>query len=270
MSAGEILLVAAVAVGAYSFSLLYITVFYHRGFTHRSLELHPRVRRFVAASAIWVTGLDVKAWVCMHRLHHLEADRVEDPHSPVNVGIVGVARAQLRSYERILVKLDRGDPALTALVADLEFDTHWLNRKRLWFVPHLAHLAAGAALSVGTGIWLLGPAYALGILSHPVQGWLVNSFGHARGTRNFDTPDNSRNNQAVAWLVFGEGLQNNHHAFPASARFAYRRTEPDFGYVLCRLLELTGALRIRRDTLLARSGAAVDVPSAELARSTLT
>jgi len=235
---------------SYAVCLLYITVFYHRAFTHRSLVLRPPVRRFVTATGIWVTGMDLKGWVCMHRIHHAEADRETDPHSPVHVGLLGVARAQLRSYERLLVRLARHDESVLARVADLDFEVHWLNRRRLWYLPYLLHLAIGAALSLATGIWPLGVAYAAGMLSHPLQGWAVNSFGHAHGPRNFDTPDNSRNNRPVAWLVFGEGLQNNHHAFPASARFSYRRGEPDFGYRLCRMLERAGALRIRRDTLI--------------------
>ena len=46
---------------------------------------------------------------------------------------------------------------------------------------------------------------------------MVNAFGHAVGGRNFDTENQSRNNLAVAWLIMGEGLQNNHHRFPRSA-----------------------------------------------------
>ncbi len=42
------------------------------------------------------------------------------------------------------------------------------------------------------------------MMSHPVQGWMVNALGHAVGGRNFDTPDDSRNNTVVSWLVSGE------------------------------------------------------------------
>jgi fatty-acid desaturase len=109
------------------------------------------------------------------------------------------------------------------------------------------------ALAVG---WLLGAAYFLGMMSHPVQGGLVNSLGHAWGGRNFDTPDNSRNNHPVAWLIFGEGFQNNHHRYPASARFSYRRHEVDLGYAACILLEKLGLVEIQRASLIPRRGGA--------------
>ena len=111
-------------------------------------------------------------------------------------------------------------------------------------------LAAG--LSLAAGGWLLGAAYFLGIMSHPIEGWVVNSLGHAVGGRNFDTPDNSRNNTAVAILMLGEGLQNNHHRYPASARFSYLASETDPGFAICRLLEAAGALTINREGLIPR------------------
>jgi len=88
------------------------------------------------------------------------------------------------------------------------------------------------------GFWA-GAAYWLGIMSHPVQGWMVNAFGHAYGYRTFDTPDHSRNNTLVAWLVFGEGYQNNHHHAPTSPKFSVLPGEIDLGYLLCR-----GAVRL--------------------------
>ena len=90
------------------------------------------------------------------------------------------------------------------------------------------------------------------MLSHPLQGFVVNAFGHRFGGRNFDTPDHSRNNLIVAALVFGEGLQNNHHRYPASARFSYRLPELDLGYVWCQGLEKLRCLSINRATLIPR------------------
>jgi stearoyl-CoA desaturase (delta-9 desaturase) len=87
-------------------------------------------------------------------------------------------------------------------------------------------------------------------MGHPIQGWMVNSFGHAIGGRNFDTDDNSRNNLVVALLVMGEGLQNNHHQYPSSPRFAFRWFEPDFGWHLCRAMELFGIIKINRNKLM--------------------
>ena len=76
----------------------------------------------------------------------------------------------------------------------MDFSVSWLFKKKLWFVPYVLHLA----IAVGIGYWLDNPwisvAYFLGMMSHPLQGWLVNAFGHAIGYRNFNLEDNSRNN----------------------------------------------------------------------------
>src|SRR5581483_4658789 len=63
-----------VFAASYVLNIVYMTVFYHRGFTHGAFTMGPRLRRLVAATGSWVTGLDPKAWACMHRLHHLHSD----------------------------------------------------------------------------------------------------------------------------------------------------------------------------------------------------
>ena len=231
-----ILLCIAVFGVAYLLNILTVSVGYHRALAHRSIELHPALRRLIVGGGNWLTGLDPKAWVVMHRLHHEHSDTPLDPHSPVNVGIAGIPLEQLRNYERVIVGLLKNKEAFTRYARDLDFPLNRLTRSGRWYVPYLLH--AAVALSLGFGIgWLLGAAYFLGMMSHPLQGAIVNSLGHARGGRNFETPDNSRNNHLAAWLILGEGFQNNHHRFPGSAKFSYRWREIDLGYAACVALE---------------------------------
>lgn len=230
------------AVG-YFINITYITVFYHRALAHGAVVLTPRTQRFVAYTGIWATGLDPKGWACMHRLHHRHADTLLDPHSPLNGGVLSVATAQLRFYEKALRGLSAGRKEFASVVADLEFPVHALIRHRLWCVPYLSHIAVSGLLALLFGSWLVGLGYYLGIMSHPVQGWLVNAFGHAYGYRNFETNDNSRNNTLVAWFVMGEGYQNNHHHTPGSAKFSKRWWELDMGYGLCRVLQVCGLIK---------------------------
>lgn len=241
---------AGVLVAGYTLNMAYITVFYHRGIAHGALRVPPRVLRFVAVTGNWVTGIDLAGWVCMHRMHHAYADGPDDPHSPRNGGLLRVALAQLRSYERALAGLTREDERYTRFVRDLGVDVSALNRRGLWPLPYIAHVAVAVALALATHEPLVGAAYFAGLMSHPVQGWLVNALGHAFGHRNFDTRDDSRNNVAVALTVFGEGLQNNHHAYPRSARFSYHWWEPDPGWWLCRLLALARVVEIRPSGLI--------------------
>ena len=83
------------------------------------------------------------------------------------------------------------------------------NRYGFWLAPYLVHGLIGIAPSSLVSIWL-GASYFLGMMSHPIQGWMVNSLGHFFGFRNFETTDKSRNYTLVAYFVAGEGYQNNH------------------------------------------------------------
>jgi stearoyl-CoA desaturase (delta-9 desaturase) len=239
-------------LAAYLINMTYLSVFYHRGFTHQAIILRPWLKKFVVRSGAWMTGLDPKSWTCMHRMHHLYSDLPSDPHSPVNVGVVGVLKSQYHSYNRTMAALIQNRKKYTSLVQDLDFPVNWLNRKGLWSVPYLIH--GGLAVSVGWyfDAWLLGTCYFVGLMSHPLQGWLVNSLGHRFGYRNFNTADNSRNNILVSWFALGEGYQNNHHQAPQSAKFGIKWWEIDFGYQICRILGLFRLVEIRLSTVTGR------------------
>ena len=229
----------------YLINIFYITVLYHRGLTHSAVELSPFARWWVVKTGIWMTGIDPKAWACMHRMHHQFSDTEKDPHSPWTFGILGVAFEQLKSYEKILVGLIKNKATYIEVVRDLDFPVSYLNRKKIWWIPYFVHLLIAVVFYILTSSWMIGVAYWLGIMSHPVQGWLVNSLAHRFGYRNHATSDESRNNTLVAWLVAGEGYQNNHHARPSSPKFSERRFEFDGGYILCKLAVMVGFLKIR-------------------------
>jgi len=227
----------------YILNAFYVSVLYHRGLTHGAVELHPFTRKLTIATGNWITGLDPKGWSTMHRLHHAASDTELDPHSPKFHNVFALMMVQLHSYNRMLNKLIRKDPETMRTVKDLDFEVSWLNRRKLWALPYLLHATIGVVLGLTVG-WWLGAAYFFGMMTHPIQGWMVNAFAHKYGGRNFETPDDSRNNTLVAWLVFGEGYQNNHHHSPRSANFAMRGSEFDLGYVLCLAAQKIGMLRV--------------------------
>ncbi len=225
-------------------NIFYITVLYHRGLAHGAIRLSPAAKWLIAKTGIWVTGIDPKAWVCMHRAHHMYSDTQDDPHSPLRFGVFGVALGQLKSYESNLVGLIKKNPKYTSLVKDIDFNVSTLNRKKYWLIPYFLHILIGVFISLLTANFFFGAAYYFGIMSHPIHGWMVNSLAHKYGYRNFTTQDHSTNNTLVSWLVAGEGLQNNHHARPKSANFAKKRGEVDFGYTLCLMAAWAGLVKI--------------------------
>ncbi len=236
---------------AYGLTIVLTSVGYHRALAHSSVKLHPWARRALVTLGPWVTGFDPKTWVVMHRMHHIHSDTPDDPHSPVNVGLFGIFRAQVEGYERTKRGLLENDDTYARHGKDLALS--WPTRTGRWWAPFLLHAALGLVVALTMG-WWLGIALVAGLLSHVVQGAIINYFGHAHGGRNFDTDDNSRNNHPAAWLVLGEGFQNNHHRWPSSARFSYRWNEVDFGYIVCRALEQVGVLRVVERTLMPRPG----------------
>jgi len=225
-----------------------VTIFYHRALAHGSVQLSVLAQWYLQHAAIWVTGIDPVGWVCMHRRHHAFSDTDQDPHSPLHFGFFGVGLAQLKSYERTLVGIARKEKEYTRFIKDIDFEVNILNRKKLWMLPYLLHGAIALGLCFASP--LVGLAYFLGLMSHPIEGWIINAFGHAIGRRNFDTNDNARNSHIAGYLVLGEGYQNNHHAFPASAKFSFAPFEFDAGYLICQILERFGLLKINRKSLI--------------------
>lgn len=240
-----ILIAIGVLFAATIINIFYITVLYHRGLAHGAVHLNKVSMWLISRTGIWVTGIDPKAWVCMHRAHHMYSDTDLDPHSPLRFGVLGVGMGQLRSYEAVLRGLIRKNPKFTDLVKDIPFGVSSLNRKKLWLSPYILQYVIAIALGLVTSSWLIGIAYFVGIMSHPVHGWMVNSLAHKFGYRNFKTSDHSTNNTFVSLFVAGEGLQNNHHARPKRACFAIKKGEIDWGYSLCKIANWLGIVDLK-------------------------
>ena len=233
----------------YLISMIYTSIFYHRALCHGSISLTPRMAQFIDKTGMLITGIDPKGWVCMHRLHHLHSDTPLDPHSPKHTGFLFTFIKQHKSYEKILSRLVMRQPKVDAVVSDIPFDVHYLNRKQLWWVPFAYQAIIGVILSLATHNAFAGIGYFIGICGHPLQGFMVNAFGHAVGYRNFNCPDQSTNNTFVALTCFGEGYQNNHHQYPSSPKFAMRRSEFDVGYLVAQGLQMAGLLKLKKELI---------------------
>ena len=75
---------------------------------------------------------------------------------------------------------------------------------------------------------------------------IINGLGHHSGYRNFECEDAARNIMPWGVLLGGEELHNNHHAFPASAKFSVRSWEFDIGWFFIRVLEFFGLAKVIR------------------------
>jgi stearoyl-CoA desaturase (delta-9 desaturase) len=91
-------------VACYAFIIVVTSVGYHRGLAHGAVQLRAPLRWLLMHAGIWLTGVDAKTWVVMHRLHHAHSDTPDDPHTPTRKGVLGflaMFREQLAGYDRV-------------------------------------------------------------------------------------------------------------------------------------------------------------------------
>jgi stearoyl-CoA desaturase (Delta-9 desaturase) len=237
MPLARILLAAAVVT---QLSILATTVYLHRVLAHRSLSVRPAVA-MVFRLILWVmTGITPRAWVAVHRRHHAFSDTPQDPHSPVVLGFWAVQLGNVKLYRDTI----RDGVTVNKYSRDLPPDR--LDRALF------DHALLGLAVGIVFLMWLLGPVAGLLAAGIHTVAYLtisaaVNAVGHTYGRRPYENL--ATNNQWLAWVSGGEGLHNNHHAAPTSARFALAGGQIDPGWWLIRLLLRTNQAELRHEEL---------------------
>jgi stearoyl-CoA desaturase (delta-9 desaturase) len=222
-------ILAAVVAGVLVSQLatLLTTVYLHRALSHRAISIKPGAALVVRA-LLWITtGIRAREWVAVHRKHHAFSDADGDPHSPLLEGFAMVQFGNVALYRRAL----KDGMLVNRYARDLPPDR--------WDRVLFDHAFAGLAIGIGVLIVVLGPwAGLLAALVHTATYLLlnaaINAIGHLWGRHPYD--NKARNNQWLAWITAGEGLHNNHHAAPTSAKLALRRGEVDPAWLLVRFL----------------------------------
>jgi stearoyl-CoA desaturase (delta-9 desaturase) len=214
---------------------------YHRLLTHRGYQTPRWLECFLTICGALALQGGPLFWVATHRLHHQNADKNGDPHSPRD--------GWWWSHAGWLVRGDpMGDAALAPYVPDLRRDPFhcWMEK---WHVVPMLVLSVVLAVwgAVREGAFLAASLVSWGIcLRTTVElhgTWLVNSAAHTWGRRRFQTRDDSTNNWWVALLTFGEGWHNNHHADPRCVRHGLAWYELDINWLCIRALNCIGLAR---------------------------
>ena len=220
------------ALFLYALNCLGITTGYHRLLTHRSFKCKKWLGRLLVLAGALSAQAGPAAWVAIHRLHHAKSDRPEDPHN--------AARGFWWSHMGWIFRLTprRMDPDFTRRLArDILEDPFYAFLDRHFFALCLT----SGVLLYGLGGWpwvFWGMFLRIAAVFHAT--WLVNSAAHRYGYRSHETQDLSTNCWWVALLTFGEGWNNNHHAFPTSARHGMRWWEVDLSWMLIRTFQRLG------------------------------
>ena len=94
----------------------------------------------------------------------------------------------------------------------------------------------------------------------------VNAIGHHFGRRPYD--NGAGNLQWLAFLTAGEGLHNNHHAAPTSAKLSHRWYEIDPGWWVIKTLSVLGLAKVRLSELRLKDSASSAATKAAQAATT--
>ncbi|NCN25960.1 acyl-CoA desaturase [bacterium] len=233
---------AAVVLWVFT-GMLGITVCYHRLLCHKSFETYPIVRAIHLFAAALSFQRGPLTWSKHHLRHHQNSDQEDDPYFPqhgfwfCHIGWV-IFKRKAR-YKK-----------------SFELPQHIKNdRLNLFFekynLPIFALSLVALYLIGGVEFVLVAGFLRVVLVLHFT--WLVNSWSHRFGYRNFSTTDESSNSPLVAILAFGEGWHNNHHMYPRSARHGMQAWEFDPSFYWIKALEFCGlAWNIQTTTVKAK------------------
>lgn len=218
----------------YIFTMLGITLGYHRLFSHRSFKATTPVRVTLAIAGMMAAQGSVVYWVSNHRRHHQYTDLPGDVHSPYvrDEGEMDIVTGFWHSHMGWTFNHKMTNAVL--YTKDLYRDTAIAKANRLYYVWVFLGMGLPALIGGLMGGWygaltgfLWGGMVRMFLSYHFVNG--IDSVTHIFGRQPFKSDDHSVNNALWAVPTLGEGWHNNHHAFPSSAVFGFEWYQVDPG-----------------------------------------
>ena len=230
--------IALITVTILQLSVLYTTIYLHRALTHRALQLHPIITNLMHLHLTVFTGVVPREWAAVHRKHHQFSDHEGDPHSPKVYGLWKVLFGNYFYYRRET----RNVVTINKYTPDYRAD----------LIDHVPFTQYGVYAGLLVFMLLFGWAWGLAAWAFHIVGYVllnsaINSLGHVIGYKNYD--NGATNLQWLAFMTGGEGLHNNHHEFPSSARFSTRTKEFDPAWLVIKVLETFGLADVKSVSL---------------------
>lgn len=196
------------------------TITYHRLLSHNSFKAPVWFYYLGSILGLLACAGSPIAWVATHKKHHRFSDKKNDPHSML-----------FKKWFQVQW-LSMLEPA------EVKYATHLLRSQfqlflhRHYFTIHLSYAAILALVDFKLLIYFyLAPAALVW-----EGGSVINTICHKWGYSNYPLEDQSRNNHVVAWLTFGEGFHNNHHAKQTQFEFSRNPNEFDIGGFFIKLI----------------------------------
>lgn len=196
----------------------------HRYFSHNSFQT-TRLKKYLLYFTALTTGVNPLNYAIVHRHHHVHSDTVKDIHSWYNgwpdifspITFISSYKEDIK-FSRVLDK---------DLMPLYKWHMHMLT------VFMLCLLLLDYQILVYIFLAGIGWNYVHMIL---FRVWLVH-YKLPGSYRNFETKDRSYNNKFIQCMDIGEGLHNNHHAYPNRYDQAVQKGEFDpVGFIVRSLL----------------------------------
>ncbi|MCH7815203.1 MAG: fatty acid desaturase [Proteobacteria bacterium] len=186
-----------------------ITAGYHRLWSHKTYKAHPLLRAIFAIGGACALQNDALHWCSDHRRHHQHVD--DNKRDPYSAG-----RGFWFSHIGWILRDHESNVEDFSNVKDLQRDPIlvWQHKHYLSLLL-LTNIALPAILGFIHGdviaCLLLGGLLRLVLSQHAT--YLINSLAHIWGRQPYSKSNSARDNLFLAFLTYGEGYHNYHHAF---------------------------------------------------------
>lgn len=228
-------------MGFYFIRMFSITAFFHRYLSHKTFQTSRAVQFIFLLIGTMSAQRGPLWWAAHHRYHHRFTDTDQDPHSSTHGFWYSHIGWFLNDYNFALRKevvkdwlkypeliwLDRFSVLVVLLTA---FSVYCLGE---WLAVAFPYLGTS-----GLQLLVWGFVVSTVLLIHATL--CINSLAHLYGRRDFETPDQSRNNWFLSIITLGEGWHNNHHYYAGSARQGFYWWQIDITYYVLKIMSWFG------------------------------
>ncbi|WP_151767881.1 acyl-CoA desaturase [Acinetobacter oleivorans] len=228
-------------LGFYFLRMFAITAFFHRYLSHKTFQTSRIVQFIFILIGTMSAQRGPLWWAAHHRYHHHFTDTDQDPHSAkagflyshigwfLNEQNFATRKKVIKDWLKYpeLIWLDRFSLPIVILTALAIYGFG------SWLAQHFPELGTN-----GLQLLVWGFVMSTVLLTHATL--CINSLAHRYGSREFNTPDDSRNNFLLSLITLGEGWHNNHHFYAGSVRQGFYWWQIDITFYVLKMMSLFG------------------------------
>lgn len=202
-----------------------ITCGMHRYLSHKSFKTSKFWERVMSFCSIYATVGSTITWVAVHRFHHINAEKPNDPHSPyIGRGPGEKLKFNLwQAFKSWVGMWGHLAPIPPRYVIDLIHDPF-----HSWMHKHYFKIIFATCFLIGLiDPWLIFFVYIIPACGSFHATSVISVIAHIHGYKPYKINDESRNTWIGAIITLGDGWHNTHHAKPGTWNYHERWWELD-------------------------------------------